>query len=130
MTTGSGSGSGSPQALRPLAEWQESPGRISVPEICFGLKPGAVDLQSIRSVRHGASWNQVRRELRCVQGYLGCLTRKIGGDLFDGLSWTIGVGDPYRGAGDGKMVDDRDHMDLKASVAGKVRWNRKIRDDS
>ena len=30
------------------------------------------------------------------------------------------MGDPYRGAGDGKMVDDGDHMDLKASVAGKV----------
>ena len=30
------------------------------------------------------------------------------------------MGDPYRGAGDGKMVDDGDHMDLKASAAGKV----------
>ena len=30
------------------------------------------------------------------------------------------MGDPYRGTGDGKMVDDGDHMDLKASAAGKV----------
>ena len=32
----------------------------------------------------------------------------------------LGVGDPHRGTGDGKMVDDGDHMDLKASAAGKV----------
>ena len=30
------------------------------------------------------------------------------------------MGDPHRGAGDGKMVDDGDYMDLKASAAGKI----------